>query len=30
MYKVFFRGLLGSNTYLVYDEASLDGMIIDC
>ncbi len=30
MYKVFSRGLLGSNTYLVYDEASLDGMIIDC
>ncbi len=30
MYKAFTRGLLGSNTYLVYDEESLDGMIIDC
>ena len=30
MYKVFSRGLLGSNTYLAYDEASLEGMIIDC
>lgn len=30
MYKVFSRGLLGSNTYLVYDEKSLEGAIIDC
>lgn len=30
MYKVFSHGLLGSNTYLVYDEGSLEGMIIDC
>ncbi len=30
MYKTFTRGLLGSNTYLVYDEASLEGAIIDC
>lgn len=30
MYKTFTRGLLGSNTYLVYDEDSLEGAIIDC
>ena len=30
MYKTFYRGLLGSNTYLVYDESSLAGAIIDC
>ena len=30
MYKTFTRGLLGSNTYLVYDEESLEGAIIDC
>ena len=30
MYKTFPRGLLGSNTYLVYDEKSLEGAIIDC
>lgn len=30
MYKTFYRGLLGSNTYLVYDESSLEGAIIDC
>ena len=30
MYKNFTRGLLGSNTYLVYDEESLEGAIIDC
>lgn len=30
MYKVFSQGLLGSNTYLVYDEKSLEGAIIDC
>ena len=30
MYKVFKNGLLGSNTYLVYDESSLEGMIVDC
>ena len=30
MYKTFSRGLLGSNTYLVYDEKSLEGAVIDC
>lgn len=30
MYRVFSRGLLGSNTYLAYDEASREAMIIDC
>ena len=30
MYKTFTRGLLGSNTYLVYDEESLEGAIVDC
>ena len=30
MYKTFPRGLLGSNTYLVYDESGLEGAIIDC
>lgn len=29
MYKMFSRGLLGSNTYLVYDEVSREGMIVD-
>lgn len=30
MYKTFNRGLLGSNTYVVYDSASREAMIIDC
>ena len=30
MYKIFSRGLLGSNTYLVWDGESLEGMIVDC
>ena len=29
MYKCFPYGLLGSNTYVVWDEASREGMIID-
>ena len=29
MYKAFSRGLLGSNTYLVYDEGSREAMIVD-
>ena len=29
MYKAFPYGLLGSNTYVVFDEGSLDGMIVD-
>ncbi len=30
MLKTFKNGLLGSNTYLVWDEITLDAMIIDC
>ncbi len=30
MYKTFTVGLLGSNTYLVYDEESREAMIVDC
>ena len=29
MYKAFPYGLLGSNTYVVFDEKSLEGMIVD-
>ena len=29
MYKSFPYGLLGSNTYVVFDEVSLEGMIVD-
>lgn len=29
MYKIFSRGLLGSNTYLVYDEDSREAMVVD-
>lgn len=30
MIKIFKNGLLGSNTYLVYDNKSLEGMLVDC
>ena len=29
MHKIFSRGLLGSNTYLVYDDDSREAMIVD-
>ena len=28
--QAFDRGLLGSNTFLVWDDASLEGLIVDC
>lgn len=30
MYEIFSRGLLGSNTYVLFDEPSREAMIIDC
>ena len=30
MYKAFSAGLLGSNTYVVWDKESLECMIVDC
>ena len=30
MYKLLSRGLLGSNTYLAYDAATREAMVIDC
>ena len=29
MHKIFSRGLLGSNTYLVYDDVSREAMVVD-